>query len=340
MSRLRRSISALLSTIVVCAGSPVAVAQPQAAPAALHVQGEVQLATYGLPWLNHTIRHADGSWDGFGTVPDSSPPQYYDQLTAAIVAGEAHFVFEGVGTTHHPPFNPYLGQQIRHADGTWTLATVPVGDYERTADLAVASVSDELHLVRRKQGDSVLRHHVRHADGTWSSLPDLPDPVASDSSAGVAGLGDELHVLLGSPADRVLTYRVARRDGTWSAPTPVSFNPVTGVMPSTVDMARVGAELHVVVRGVDGMLYHSVRRSSGSWETFHSINSQIPMPEGVYDSVSITGAVDTLHVAVTTAHDSGLFHAIRRADGTWSRFGDVRAEAGRSGGHAVAIAGT
>lgn len=315
-------------------GTSFVAGQSQAEPAALHVPGEVHFTTLTQSGLAHTIRRGDGSWDGFGVLPES----FFrgDSLASTIVAGEEHVLFQYTRRSH-PPHTSAYRHHIRHADGTWTLGEI--GFDQVNANVAVTAVSGELHLVHRHSGDGVVRHRVRHVDGTWVDLADLPVVVGAGAGVGVAGSGGELRLLLGDPAAGTLTYYVAQADGTWSEGTNVPFAPsAQGVTPSEVDVAQVGTALHAVVRGSDGLLYHSLRNSTGAWTTFHGVGTQIPLPAGPVTAVSITASSDTLHVAVTAG--TGLFHAIRLANGAWRPFGDVEREAGEVTSFGVSIAGT
>jgi hypothetical protein len=333
MSRTKAFRSALAALVVV--GSSLATGHAQAEPEVLHVPGEVHLATSvdGYPYpIAHTIRHANGWWDGFGTLDSGE----HSALTSVIVNGEEHLLYGAAN--HHPPLQTWIVDHIRHADGTWTRTSSPSLGIDRvTLDLAAAAVSGEVHVVRRSL-DPVARHHVRHADGTWSERPELP-AAARTGSVALAGFGDELRLLLADPAKATLGYHVARADGTWSPGVDVPFNPpAQGVMPRGVEAAQVGADLHAVVQGTDGLLYHAKRDPNGNWARFHGIGSQVPVPPEV-SSVSITAAGAALHVAINAG--GRLFHSIRFADGTWQPFGDVLLGAGRiTPSGQVTIAGT
>ncbi|WP_367128578.1 hypothetical protein [Saccharothrix sp. HUAS TT1] len=305
--------------------------QAWADPVAAHVPGEVHLATLTVSGVAHTLRHANGTWDGFGLVPNSTGLSSH--VVSAIVAGEEHVLVEEY-RNNHPPHYSSFKHRIRHADGTWGSATLSV---PAVFDVAVAAVSGELHLVHRAYGSDTA-HMVRHADGTWSHLPALPGQ-ASGSVMGAAGHSGELRLLVANPNGGTLSYHVAGADGAWSPAVDVPFAPAAlGVQPSTVDVAQVGTVLHAVVRGSDGLLYHSMRHSNGAWDPFHGIGTQIPQPVDPVRDVSIAASLDALHVAVATG--AGLFHAIRVANGAWQPFGDVEQEAGAVSSVKVTIAGT
>lgn len=314
------------------AATPLVVATPaQAQPNALHVTGEVQLVTAMNDLeIGHTIRHADGSWDRFGTR--DAGLAYPRNLVSSIVNGAEHLVYE----THNPRNYWELYRQIRHADGTWDTKSV---GYGQSSDLAVTTVAGELHVVRRgKDVSGSLEHFTLHADGTWTYHPAIQVDAAAQSSASVAGVGGELHLLLTNAAGTGFTSIVRGADGTWAPGVAVPFATWRGdVRASTVDIAQVGTDLHAVVRGSDTRLYHSTRSSNGSWATFHPVGPSAGDP-GAPLHVSVTASRGTLHLAVST-RDGGLFHTIRFADGTWQQFGDVKGVAGSIPSGEVTIAG-
>lgn len=329
---LRRTVLRLPVVVALGVGSLSAAgaAPAHAEPSALHVPGDVHLAVFGSPGatgVGHTIRHGNGSWDRFGNLRTSHSQR---QLASAIVNGEEHLLFEDYSGL---PYRPYLHHMIRHADGSWTEGTGPGGPGAgaSTADLAVAAVAGELHRVRRSTEDNVLRHAVRRADGTWSTMTDVPVPATPDSGVTIAGVGGELRLLIDNvPGGTALSSFVRHADGTWEQAPDVPFTPpAVGVTATSVNIAQVGTELHALVRGSDGGLYHSLQRSTGRWETFHSIAPEAGTPEGTVSNVSITASRGTLHVAVSTS--AKLLHTIRLADGRWHPFGDVTRESGLAG---------
>ncbi|NUT50023.1 MAG: hypothetical protein HOV94_22335 [Saccharothrix sp.] len=330
----RRVIGAALVALVV-AGSSAATGQAQAEPVVLHVPGDVHLVTVldGSSYtVAHTIRHANGSWDGFGTLGLGQ----FLQMTSTIVNGEEHLLHDF--RNNHPPQYDWIVDRIRHADGTWSETSSPAVAGGIALELAAPAVSGEMHVVRRSVADPAVRHHVRHADGTWSDLPTLPAPAALEGSVAVAGYGGELRLLYIGPDLATVSYYTAQADGVWSTAVQVPFDPpAPGVTPSAVEAAQVGTDLHAVVRGSDGLLYHAKRDVNGAWTRFWPIGSQTPVPPNV-SSVSITAASGVLHVAVSAG--GGLYHSIRLATGAWQPFGDVLGEAGRwVRARAVSIAG-
>ncbi|NUT53267.1 MAG: hypothetical protein HOV94_39180, partial [Saccharothrix sp.] len=298
-----------------------------------HVPGDVHLATFGSPGstgVAHTIRHADGNWDGFGYLSTSHSQR---QLVSAIVDGEEHLLYEDYSGL---PYRPYLHHRIRHADGTWTEVTGPGDSTGSTEDLAVAAVGAELHRVRRGNADGLLRHNARHADGTWTDSVVVPASTTSTTDVAITGVGDTLRLVVDDTGGgRALPSFTRTADGTWTQVADVPFSPAPAAVTATnVELAQVGTELHAVVTGSDGAVYHAVQRSTGQWTAFHDVTSETGAPGSAAVGVAITASRGTLHLAVFT--EAGrLLHAIRFADGRWQPFGDVRAATGSPSSLAV-----
>ncbi|MFC9388553.1 trypsin-like serine protease [Streptomyces venezuelae] len=69
-------------------------------------------------------------------------------------------------------------------------------------------------------------------------------------------------------------------------------------------------------------LYQGIRLADGSWTGFKDVQTQGAGSIGAIRGTAVVGMNGDSHVlAVTTA--GGLFHTIRRQDGTWGTFGDV-----------------
>ncbi|MFJ6676123.1 hypothetical protein ACIQMJ_33910 [Actinosynnema sp. NPDC091369] len=316
----RRTVLRIPAVAALVVASLSATAPAQAEPATTHVPGDVHLVTTLTGGeVAHTIRRGDGSWYPFGTIPDAPRAHYSNNLVSAIVGDEEHVMhnwYYGVG-----PYYQAYRYVIRHADGSWTEQT-PVADGP-TSDVDLAAVAGELHRVQRG-GDTgtALTHRVRHADGTWTPWTAIPAQVDHDSDFAIAGVGTDLRLLtLNPPVNGVLSSFVRQSDGTWAQGADVPFAPSSGATATAVDIAQVGAELHAVVVGSDGGLYHAALRSTG-WTTFHEVASQTGAPGGTVDELSITASGGALHVAIITS-EYRLLHTIRLSDGRWLPFGDV-----------------
>jgi hypothetical protein len=321
MSRRRTLLG--LPVIVAVTMAPLTATAP-AEPTTAHVPGDVHLATFGIPGstgVAHTVRRGDGSWTGFGYIGTNHSQR---QLVSAIVDGEEHLIYEDYSGL---PYRPSLHHRIRHADGSWSEVTPgPVGTTGSTNDLAVAAVNGELHRVRRGSDDQLMKHTVRRADGTWASAVVVPAATTATTNAAIAGVGDTLRLVVDDTAGgRILPSYVRYADGTWAQTADVPFTPAPAEVTATdVELAQVGSDLHALVIGSDGEVYHALQRPTGEWTTFTNVASQTGAPGSAVNSASITASRGVLHVAVATDGDR-LLHTIRSGDGRWLPFGDVLA---------------
>jgi hypothetical protein len=94
--------------------------------------------------------------------------------------------------------------------------------------------------------------------------------------------------------------------------------------------AVTSCELHLAGVTRDGRLWHTIRRADGSWTPFGDVEGQAG-DRGSFRAVSVAaGTSGALHLAGVT-RDGRLWHTIRRADGSWTGFGDVEGQAGDRG---------
>jgi hypothetical protein len=328
---------------------------------AIGAQADLQICgideTDGL-W--HTIRKGNGLWPfGFGDVqsqtrlvgpnPGIGPTPRVACATA--LNGDMHVCVldEGGGLWH----------TIRRADGTWPFAFGDVQAQTRkigpnagigpTQYVACAvNPQGDLHLCAIDKNGG-LWHTIRLADGSWPfAFGDVqaqtrkvgPNPGIGPTprvACTVNGQGD-LHVCA-IDTNGGLWHTIRLANGNW----PFAFGdvqaqtrkvgPNAGIGPTPRVACAVNAQgdLHVCAIDKDAGLWHTIRSVDGSWPfAFGDVQRQVrlvgpnpgigPTPEAAC-SVNPQG---DLHVcAIDQGH--GLWHTIRRSDGTWPfAFGNVQ----------------
>lgn len=193
-----------------------------------------------------------------------------------------------------------------------------------------------------------LWHTIRRAAGTWFQFGDVkrvvlaqnpgsPDPGIISGDVSCAKVGLELHVCV-SNGNGQLWHTIRRADaiGSW-----FPFDDVGGDFGLPGRFVRVGAAelnplLHVCGVTDDGRLWHAARVRD-SWSRFENVKNMVladnpgsPDP-GNFSDVDCAGRAGELHVCAVT-EDGNLWHTIRRTNGTWFPFGNVKDQAGHNVG--------
>lgn len=288
--------------------------------------------------LLHTIRRANGAWDRFGEIEGQTGDiGVVHQANARYSSGG---LFVPVLTRFTPPFftnEPFF--TIRSDNGGW-VPFAPLHDNGSLRSFSHMDVSlgrtsnGDVHFCSRGFGD--VAHGIRRAStggfGGFNSvgfatLTVLESTLAADCD----GVGDELHLALGTfftNSDGRVRMTMRRADGTW---TPfqdthrIPFDDATTGDITDLDLeSSSDGTLHLLVTTVRTQ-FHATKSPGGSWSALGNVEQQAGNPggSGIWDGgAALVGG--ELHVSQVTT-DGRLMHAIRFANGGWSRFGDVGA---------------
>jgi hypothetical protein len=173
--------------------------------------------------------------------------------------------------------------------------------------------------------------------GPARPLP-LPSPVGLENrrlACGRNAQGD-LHVCA-TDSNGGLWHTIRIANGSW----PVGFRdveaelrrtglPSLGATPMIACATNAQGDLHVCAIDGQGGLWHTIRLANGSWVRFGDVQAQTSLLGPSIGPTSYvacaTDAQGDLHICAVDEH-GGLWHTIRRADGTWPQaFGDVQAQ--------------
>jgi hypothetical protein len=299
--------------------------------------------------LWHTIRRLDGTWFPFGPVrnvvlgenPGSLNPGPFDDVACAGVVNDLHVCL--LTTTNQ------VVHTIRSISGSWT----PFGDVLSVAQapggnvfsIAAAQVNGQLQVAAAIQRisppiisiDKEFWRTIRGATGAWRQFENVGgsfDDVACTEAGG------QFH-FCGTTFDsqgirqNLLEHALRPSGGSFTP-----FGDVRGVVlaenPGSMDpglfhlvsCAGFAGELHVCAIS-SGRLFHTVRRTNGTWFPFGDVvgvvvaeNPGSPQPVGLGN---ISCAIVNGELHVICVDNAGMpWHTIRRADGTWFPFGNMR----------------
>jgi hypothetical protein len=112
-----------------------------------------------------------------------------------------------------------------------------------------------------------------------------------------------------------------------------------GIVRTLACAADAGTSLHVVAVTADGVLWHTLRRPDGTWQTFFgNVKAAVAADPGkVVDVGAAADSSGTVHVLVVTT-TGDLYHALRLSDGSWQQsFADVKADGAGDPGRLVGV---
>ena len=252
--------------------------------------------------LWHTIRDASGHWQtSFGLIESQSSggPANFKRI-ACIGAGQALHVV-GVGVDNK------LWHTFRDVSGHWQafLGQVPGAPLVGFADVGCGSAGGQLPQVVGVGIDGKLWHTVRTSSVSWQASFGLIEsqsfggPPVFNCVAGV-GVGQDMHVV-GLGADDNLWHTFRHPSGSWQTffgliESQSSGGSVFGFSDVACGSAD-GQALQVVGVGADYKLWHTIRDTSGHWQTsFGLIESQSSGGPAGFERTACAGAGQDLHV--------------------------------------------
>ncbi|WP_033825063.1 hypothetical protein [Kitasatospora sp. MBT63] len=270
-------------------------------------------------------------------------------LATAVAAPAQAFVPGPIGVVYAGPEfqlsintdggNP--AHTTRHADGTWAAwDSVPDMYYNPGATSSLTQAESGTGKTFLAAEGSAIQFLIRDsATGQWTSpsgtAAPIPDEVPIEHSGntpataritklvGSVVMGGEFH-LFGQRGPSALYEVVRHSDGTWGAWQELYVPGQIGEIKELSVASTDGAGIQLVaVAG--GRLWHANRADAGSafaaWGDVFA-NSSNP---GTAEHVAVAAVKGELQVVVTGNNGTGIYHAIRRATGSWTVFGDVKA---------------
>jgi hypothetical protein len=260
---------------------------------------------------------------------------------AVAATGDTHFFMS------HREFFPGpvdVLQSTRVPSGAFA-ARVNVTDQagELTANplrLGTVKVGSQLHLL--VGAGQTLLHSIRRSDGTWPPFAVIDTGLTSTIQRVVAAnVGGQLQVVI-QTLGGAISHAARASNGTWTAFGDVETQ--AGQLRNwgsfVIDVAGAGfanGQLQVLA-STNETIVHTVRRADGTWTRWADVIDRTGNPGSNFGSFSISAAAagNDLHLLVL---NTGVpFHALRSADGSWTRFGNVFGQTGDPGSVAMMAA--
>ncbi|MFJ7154280.1 CehA/McbA family metallohydrolase [Streptomyces sp. NPDC101118] len=284
--------------------------------------------------LFHTERRPDGTWSSMRPLPGADGAASFAGLqTAAAGMADGSVVVLGIA-----PDNSLWLTSVRGPATLlpWERITGPDGRAEftvREADLAGFPNTCQIVVTAM---DGTVHHQQRRADGGLTGFRAVPGTAGASrwgaTKVSVAAMPDGSAQLLGYGTDGAMYHCIRRADGSWSpwgrmagyggAPT------FSG--PALAITGMPDGSSQVLAIGLDGMVYHQLRRPDGSWTGFRPPRG-VTTPTMGASAVGIAGTPDGAAHVVAVGLDGRAWHNIRRPDGSWTPFARIPGPNGSDG---------
>jgi hypothetical protein len=136
-----------------------------------------------------------------------------------------------------------------------------------------------------------------------------------------------------------LWHTLRRADGTWTGLGDVESQfVVPGAVTAVAGTGGAPGETQFIFATMNGRLWHTLRKADGSWTGLGDVASQFAIPGPVTAVAAANGGSGQTQFMFTT-NDGHLWHTLRKADGSWTRLGDVASQFAIPG-PVTAVAGT
>jgi hypothetical protein len=333
MNKLRSMTVAAVAAGVALFGVPsVASAAPCSTPGNCSPDTDLIAVSDAGRWFQTHRNGGDGTWTPFaslegqagdpGHVVDTSTSVNYDLLYVAAVTDDGGLYWT-----------------IRRGRAWTPISDVKAsaGDPGKIVDVSIADIQNTTHfLVRTENGG--LFHAMQFEGGSWTQFSDVTAMTGSPgfvTDVAAVLINHKLHILVTNNEGR--TYHSLRETtGAWTPMGDVKAMTGDPGHVARVSGTKANGELQILVSTNAGGLYHAIRHTNGSWTRLGDVKSVTGNPGAVKDVAAGTafgmdgnGIGGQIQIAV--AANGGLFHAIRFADGSWTRMGNVEQVSGDPG---------
>ncbi|MGW6933556.1 CHAP domain-containing protein [Lentzea sp. NPDC054927] len=220
--------------------------------------------------LYHTIRNADGSWQGWNRMPGNAGEARFQASNVTLAAtpnGELHvFAIGNDGLMYHT---------IRNADGSWQEWNAMPGAGTRffqARSFTATGMPDNTVQIVANGPDKILYHSIRNADGSWQNWGALAGRAGSSnfqaSEVAIAGHANGSVQLVATGNDGLIYHTIRGANGSWDG-----WNAVQGVgtapnfqASALAIAANANGDTQIAAVGNNGLVHHNIRKADTSWQ--------------------------------------------------------------------------
>jgi len=228
----------------------------QAANTALPDGSSQLVAVTSSGELEHNIRFANGSWQGWRTLSQPGVT-----VTDAGIAGMPNGSSQIIEVTSAG----VLKHDIRNANGSWQ--TTGWGSPAGSTGIAQASItampngSSQIVAVTTS---GMLKYNIRSANGSWQGWVTLSQPGVMITHASIAGMPNGSSQIIEVTSAGVLKHDIRNANGSWQTTGWGSPAGSTGIVQATITAMSNGSSQIVATRS-SGIVAFTIRSASGGW---------------------------------------------------------------------------
>ncbi|MFG2771086.1 CehA/McbA family metallohydrolase [Streptomyces sp. NPDC048350] len=284
--------------------------------------------------LFHSERRPDGSWSSMRPLPGASAGEasFAGVQSASAGMADGSVVVLGIApdnglwlTTVRGSTTLQPWQRVAGPDGS-------TGFTVREAD--IAAFPDGTCQIVVTTMDGTTYHQQRRADGGLPGFRAVRGFTANSrwgaTKVSIAAMPDGSAQLLSYGTDGSMYHCVRGRDGGWTA-----WGRLAGyggassfAGPALAITGMPDGSSQVLAIGLDGKVYHQLRRPDGSWTGFRPPRGVTTATMGA-SAIGITGTPDGSAQVVAVGLDGRIWHNMRKPDGSWTPFAQIPGPNGR-----------
>ncbi|MBL1082368.1 CehA/McbA family metallohydrolase [Streptomyces actinomycinicus] len=282
--------------------------------------------------LFQSTRRADGTWTSMRPLPGTD----VDPTFAGVQVSAAGMPDGTVQILGLKPDNSLWTATLNGSalSRPWQRLDGPGRQQDFTArEAAVTALPDGTSQLLATGMDGTLYHQQRRTDGTltgFRSVPGFtPNSTWGATKISLAGMPDGSAHVLAYHTDGAMYACMRRKDGSWTAWTrPAGFGGApTFAGPALAVAGLPDGSSQVVAVGLDGCVYHQVRRPDGRWDGFAPLAGVDSSRMGA-SSTDIAGMPDGSAQVVVVGRDGNVWHNIRKDDFSWTGFARIAGPSG------------